>query len=478
MNRVWGNDMQYDVIIGLEVHAELKTESKCFCSCKNEYGSSPNRNCCPVCMALPGALPVLNKKAVEQTIRAGLALGFEINQTAIFERKNYFYPDLSKAYQISQLEKPICINGHLKVFDKEIPINRIHLEEDAGKLIHQDDLSMIDYNRCGVPLIELVTDALVEPHIETADEAIEFLTKLRQIYIYAGVADCEMEKGQMRADVNISLRPKGSKEFGTKVEMKNIMGFKSIHRAINYEIERQKEILDDGGVIVQETRKWDNDKGESYSLRTKENAEDYRYFPDPDLLAVNISNEEIQKIKESMPLLPDQLKKVFLEEYGLNEYDSDVILANKEVSDLYRACLEMYFQPKSVANWFTTEILARIKAEDKIQIDKENLVWIIKSVDEKKIRRNAAKDLLSYIWGTGLNAEAEAKKQGIMADMSSDAVFEILDKVLQEKASVVDQFKQEQDPKILNYLVGQVMKETRGKANAQEVMEKLKERLS
>lgn len=470
--------MQYDVVIGLEVHAELKTESKCFCSCKNEYGSSPNSNCCPVCMGLPGALPVLNRKAVEQTIRAGLALGFEINRTAIFERKNYFYPDLSKAYQISQLEKPICINGHLRVFDKDIPINRIHLEEDAGKLIHQDDVSMIDYNRCGVPLIELVTDALKEPHMETADEAIEFLTKLRQIYIYAGVADCEIEKGQMRADVNISLKPKGSKEFGTKVEMKNIMGFKAIHRAINYEIERQKEILDDGGEIVQETRKWDNDKGESFTLRTKENSEDYRYFPDPDLLAVNISDDEIKQIKDSMPMLPDEMKKKYLEEYGLNEYDTDVILADKEVSDMYRDCLKMYFQPKSVANWFTTEILARIKGGGTIQIDKENLVWIIRTVDEKKIRRNAAKDLLSYIWGTNLNAEQEAKRQGIMADMSSDLVFEVLDKVLLEKAQVVEQYKREQDPKILNFLVGQVMKETRGKANAQEVMEKLKDKIN
>jgi len=469
--------MQYDVIIGLEVHAELKTNTKCFCSCKNEFAGEPNSNCCPVCVGLPGALPILNKKAVEQTIRAGLALGFEINKTAIFERKNYFYPDLSKAYQISQLEKPICINGHLRVGEKDIPINRIHLEEDAGKLIHQGNSSMIDYNRGGVPLIELVTDALKEPHMETADEAIEFLTKLRQVYIYAGVADCEVEKGQMRADVNVSLRPKGSKEFGTKVEMKNIMGFKSVYRAINYEIQRQKEILEDGGVILQETRKWDNDKGESFTLRSKENSEDYRYFPDPDLLAVKISDEEIEKIKSTMPALPQELKKKYVEEYGLSDYDTEVILADKEVADLYKECLEIYFQPKTIANWFTTEILARTKGGSKIQVSKENLTWIIKAVDDKKLQRNSAKDLLSFIWGKELNAEEEAKKQGIMADLSSDIVFEVLDKVLKEKASVVEQYKQEQDPKILNFLVGQVMKETRGKANAQEVMEKLKEKI-
>ena len=250
--------MNYDVVIGLEVHAELKTASKVFCSCKNEAGSEPNTNCCPVCVGLPGSLPVLNKFAVEQTIRAGLALGFDINKTAIFERKNYFYPDLSKAYQISQLVKPICINGSLRIGEKDIPINRIHLEEDAGKLVHSNDGStLVDYNRGGVPLIELVTEALQEPHIESADEAVEFLEKLRQIYIYAGVADCIIEKGQMRADINISLKPKGSKKFGAKTEMKNIMGFKAVHRAIEYEIERQKDILDDGGIVEQETRKWD-----------------------------------------------------------------------------------------------------------------------------------------------------------------------------------------------------------------------------
>lgn len=469
--------MQYDVIIGLEVHAELKTRSKCFCSCKNEYGSSPNSNCCPVCVGLPGALPVLNRFAVEQTIKAGLALGFEINKTAIFERKNYFYPDLAKAYQISQLEKPICINGHLKVFEKDIPINRIHLEEDAGKLVHEGKETFVDYNRGGVPLIELVTDALKEPHMQTADEAIEFLTKLRQIYIYAGVADCELEKGQMRADVNISLRPKGSKEFGTKVEMKNLMGFKSIHSAINYEIARQKEILDDGGTVEQETRKWDFDKGESYTMRTKENAEDYRYFPDPDLLAVNITDEDIMRIKKHLPPLPDEIKEKYISQYGLSEYDTDVILADKKIADFYEECLAIYHKPKSVANWFTTEILARIKGGAGLGISKENLTWIIQAVDEKKIQRLTAKEFLANIWGKDINAESEAKKRGIMADLSLDFVLNILEKVLQEKSSVVMQYKSERDEKILNFLVGQVMKETKGKANAQEVKEKLKEKL-
>ena len=469
--------MQYDVVIGLEVHTELKTQSKCFCACKNEYNKVPNTNCCPVCVGLPGALPILNKYAVEQTIKAGLALGFDINDIAIFERKNYFYPDLSKAYQISQLEKPICINGHLKVGEKNIPINRIHLEEDAGKLVHEGGTPFVDYNRGGVPLIELVTDALLEPHMETADEAIEFLTKLRQIYIYAGVSDCEIEKGQMRADVNISLKPKGSKKFGTKVEMKNIMGFRSIHRAIEYEIARQKDILDDGGTVEQETRKWDFDKCESFTLRNKENAEDYRYFPDPDLLSVHISNADVERIKNSLPILPDELKQKFVGEYGLSDYDAEVILAEKPVADLYVQCLNEYFQPKTTANWFTTEILARIKGGAKLDISKDNLVWIIKSVDEKKIQRNSAKDLLSYVWGTNLNAQEEAKKQGILADLSDDFIMEVLNKVLADKAQVVEQFKREQDPKILNFLVGQVMRETHGKANAQDVLEKIKQKI-
>ena len=470
--------MQYDVVIGLEVHAELNTKTKCFCSCKNQYGQSPNSNCCPVCVGLPGALPVLNGEAVKKTIKAGLAMGFEINKTAIFERKNYFYPDLPKAYQISQLEKPICINGSLRIFDKDIPINRIHLEEDAGKLIHQGNISMIDYNRGGVPLIELVTDALKEPHIESADEAIEFLTKLRQIYIYAGVAECELEKGQMRADVNISLKPKGSAEYGVKVEMKNIMGFKSVYRAINYEINRQKEILDDGGTILQETRKWDDEKGESFTLRTKENSEDYRYFPDPDLIAIHISDEDIEEIKKSLSPLPDQLKQIYTSNYGLSEYDADVILADKKISDFYNQCVALYPQPKTIANWITTEILARIKNNEDIAISGENLIWIIKTVDEKKLQRNNAKELLSIIWGTDLDAQSEAKSRGLLSDLDQSVILGILDRVLKEKAEVVEQYKREKDPKILNFLVGQVMKASLGKANAQEIMQILREKLN
>ncbi len=471
--------MEYDVVIGLEVHAELKTNSKCFCSCKNEAGDEPNTNCCPVCIGLPGALPILNKFAVEQTIRAGLALGFEINRTAVFERKNYFYPDLAKAYQISQLVKPICINGSLRIGNKDIPINRIHLEEDAGKLVHgADGSTLVDYNRGGVPLIELVTDALKEPHIESADEAIEFLEKLRQIYIYAGVADCLIEKGQMRADVNVSLKPKGSDKYGTKVEMKNIMGFKSVYRAIQYEIERQRDILDDGGVIEQETRKWDDDKGINFTLRTKENSQDYRYFPDPDLLAVKIDDAKIDEIKRTMPMLPNELKEKYMNEYSLSEYDADVLLQFKHVSDFFNQCVADYNQPKTVCNWITTEIMARIKTESgagPILISKDNLVWLMKNVDNKKINRLSAKDVLSKVWGTDLSAENEAKRLNLIIDIDTGALDEIIKKIVEQNSNVVEQYKTANDPKILNYLVGQVMKETRGKANAGDVMAKIKE---
>ena len=275
----------YDIVIGLEVHAELKTKSKVFCSCKNQFGSLPNTNCCPVCVGLPGALPILNKKAVELVIKAGLSIDSEINNLAVFERKNYFYPDLAKAYQISQLVRPICVGGYIDLKERRVRVNRIHLEEDAGKLIHSTQAigTLIDYNRGGVPLMELVT----EPDITSADEAVEFLTKLRQRYIFADVADCKMEQGGMRCDVNISVKPKGSTVLGERTEMKNLNSFKSVHRAITYEANRQIEILRNGGKISQETRKWDDNHGKSISMRKKETSQDYRYFPDPDMLAVS-----------------------------------------------------------------------------------------------------------------------------------------------------------------------------------------------
>lgn len=470
--------MQYDVVIGLEVHAELKTNSKCFCSCKNESSNIPNTNCCPVCVGLPGALPILNKKAVELTVKAGLALGCEINNTAIFERKNYFYPDLSKAYQISQLEKPICVKGALEVNGKTIRINRIHLEEDAGKLVHSADGStLVDYNRGGVPLMELVT----EPDLTSVEDVIEFLTKLRQIYIYSGVADCLIEKGQMRADVNISLKPKGSNELGTRTEMKNLMGFRAIARAVKYEIERQKDLLDSGEEIQQETLKWDNDKGENFTLRTKEDSQDYRYFPEPDLLAVEIDDEFVEQTKNSMPKLPDELKNIYMTEYNLSEYDSDVLLQFKHVNDFFIECVKIYNKPKTVANWITTDIMGKIKTEfgaSPILISPQDMCYLMKNVDDKKINRINAKEVMFLVWDTDKSAEAETKRLNYIIDMSDDLVDGLVDKIFTDFANVVEQYKNEQDPKILNYLVGQVMREAKGKANAGDVMEKIKNKMN
>jgi len=469
--------MQYDVVIGLEVHAELKTNSKCFCSCKNESLNTPNTNCCPVCVGLPGALPTLNKKAVELTIKAGLALGCKINKTAIFERKNYFYPDLSKAYQISQLEKPICIDGSLEVKGKKIRINRIHLEEDAGKLIHSTDgTTLIDYNRAGIPLMELVT----EPDLTSVEDVVEFLTALRQIYIYSGVADCFIEKGQMRADVNISLKPKGSSKLGTRTEMKNLTGFRAIARAVKYEIERQKDLLDAGEQIQQETLKWNDDKGENYTLRTKEDSQDYRYFPEPDLLAVDIDEEFIKKTKQLMPKLPNELKHIYINDYMLSEYDTDVLLQFKHVNDFFLKCVNIYNKPKTVANWIITDIMAKIKTDSgasSILISPKNMCYLMKNVDEKKINKINAKKIMNLIWNTDKSAEDETKRLNYIIDMSDELVDNLINSIFTNFAHVVDQYKAEEDPKIINYLVGQVMREAKGKANASEVMEKIKNKL-
>ena len=388
---------QYDIVIGLEIHAELNTKTKVFCSCKNSFGETPNTNCCPVCVGLPGALPVLNKKAVENTIKAGLCVGCEINDLAVFERKNYFYPDLSKAYQISQLVRPICIGGGITLDSgKRIRINRIHLEEDAGKLIHKTKTigTLVDYNRGGIPLMELVT----EPDFSSADEAVEFLDKLRRTYIYSGVANCKMEEGGMRCDVNLSVKEKGSNALGTRTEMKNLNSFKMVKRAIEYEAKRQIEELENGGTIIQQTRKWDDNKGKSYSMRSKENSHDYRYFPDPDLLTVEIDRESVERIRKTIPLLAGDRIKIYVEQYNLPEYDAKILTNEKFVSDYFEKCLSLYSAPKQISNWIMTEILKILKenpCEDLNQIiSAENLVEIIKMVDTKEINRPNSKILL------------------------------------------------------------------------------------
>ncbi len=466
----------YDIVIGLEVHAELKTKSKVFCSCKNQFGSLPNTNCCPVCVGLPGALPILNKKAVELVIKAGLTIDSEINDLAVFERKNYFYPDLAKAYQISQLVRPICIGGHIDLKESRVRINRIHLEEDAGKLVHSTQAigTLIDYNRGGVPLMELVT----EPDISSADEAVEFLTKLRQRYIFADVAECKMEQGGMRCDVNISVKPKGSNVLGERTEMKNLNSFKSVHRAITYEANRQIEILKNGGKITQETRKWDDNHGKSISMRKKETSQDYRYFPDPDLLAVEISREEVETIRKSLPMMPEQLKERYIKDYGLSEYEADIITKDRDIVKYYNKAITLYKNPKIVANWLLTDILSKIKDEQdsQIKISPEDLAKILTLLGQAKISRTVAKDIFAKVWEEGADVDELAKTMGGSVD--NESLKNIIKNIVENNQKAVDDYHTSDTPeKVFRWFVGQVMKETKGKANAQTAEKIIKELL-
>lgn len=465
----------YDVVIGLEVHAELKTNSKVFCSCANKFGSEPNTNCCPVCIGLPGALPVLNKQAVKSTIKAGLCMGCEINDIAVFERKNYFYPDLSKAYQISQLVRPICIGGGVYVNGgaKFIRLNRIHLEEDAGKLVHKSEQvgTLIDYNRGGVPLIEMVS----EPDISNAEEAIQFLTGLRENLIYAGIAECKMEQGGMRCDVNISIKKKGSSELGTRTEMKNLNSFKAVARAIEYETNRQIEIVENGGKIIQETRKWDDERGKSLSLRTKETSQDYRYFPDPDLLSVKIDRSLVEEIKKTIPKLPFERRKQYTSEFGLTEYDAEVLTNDKEISDFYDECLKVYNEPKKVCNYCLTELLKHIeKTEESINIpiSAENFANIVRMVDKQLIGQANAKKLIEMCFNTDAKAEQLAKENNMLNDIDAGEIEEMVKKVIADNPKAVEDYKVNGD-KILTFFLGQVMRLSKGKAPANVVRELL-----
>lgn len=458
-------DTDYEIVIGLEIHAELDTETKVFCSCRNAFGSDPNTNCCPVCVGLPGALPVINKKAVEYTIKAGLAAGCEINNIAIFERKNYFYPDLSKAYQISQLEKPICINGGIMLDSgKYIRLNRIHLEEDAGKLIHRSVQAgtFIDYNRGGVPLIETVT----EPDISSAEEAVEFLTKWRQNLIFAGVANCKMEQGGMRCDVNLSVRKKGD-PLGTRTEMKNLNSFKSVYRAIEYEAERQIEEIKAGKTITQETRKWDDDKGKSFSMRSKEEAEDYRYFPDPDILTVEITRDDVESVKKTLPMLPIDRQHKYVEEYGLPEYDAKILTTEKYISDYFDEAVCLYNAPKDISNWIMTDLLKILKesdTEDLVSIiTPNNLVTIIKLITDKTVTRTNGKELFEKVCATHEDAMALAKKLGYLDQMSTEDMLKLIDTIFDRNPKAIEDYKTEPDD-VTNYFIGQMMRETRGKA--------------
>lgn len=451
--------MRYVPVIGLEIHAEMLTNSKVFCGCANEFGGAQNDRVCPRCSGMPGTLPVVNQGAVMLAARAGFALECTVNNYSAFDRKNYFYPDLPKAYQITQFQYPICTNGHIRVCDTDIRINRIHIEEDAGKLVHDDyeGISMADYNRCGVPLIEIVT----EPDFRTVEQVQRFVEEIALRLKYAGVCDSRMEQGSLRVDVNISIMPEGSSEFGTRAEIKNLNSVKAIGRAIEYEISRQSEILDKGGTVVQETRRFNDNHGDTKALRSKEEAHDYRYFPEPDIPPVYISDEELDEIRRSMPEMPNMRFKRYTEEYSLPAEDAGLIIANKAFSDFYDAAVKIYPSYKQVSNLMLVELNrclndSGLSAED-LKFSPENLAALVKMSDDGVISKNAAKDILRTMFESGKDPETIAKEKNLIMSNDTGELEAIVDKVIAENQDSVESYKSG-NQKVFGFLMGQVIR--------------------
>lgn len=470
---------KWETVIGLEVHVELSTETKVWCSCKNEFGAAPNTNCCPVCMALPGALPVLNARALEYTVMAGLALNCEIPHDAKFDRKNYFYPDNPSNYQISQLDLPLCVNGHVEIAmadgtTKQIRIQRIQLETDAGKLLHagddvaEADSSLVDFNRAGVPLIEIVS----EPDIRSAEEALAYLNKVRSIIKYCGVSDVKMEEGSMRCDVNISLRPAGSERYGTRAELKNVNSFSAAARGIEYEIKRQTAILEAGGEVEQETRSWRDAKGISVTLRSKEEAMDYRYFPEPDLPPVVLTAEEIDRLRQTLPELPDSIMHRMMNEYGLSAYDASVIVAEKEFAEWFDRTVTLAgtASAKAVANWQTNELNrvmnARGLGPDEIPLHPEQMAGMLKLIEQGTITGKIAKTVFEKMIESGKDAATIVKEEGLTQVADEGELLKIALEIVTANPKVVEDWKSGKASAV-QWFVGQMMKATRGRANPQ-----------
>ena len=462
----------YEIVIGLEVHSELSTKTKIFCSCSTEFGGEPNSHCCPICMAMPGTLPVLNKKVVEYAIKAGLATNCTIAKFSKNDRKNYFYPDLPKAYQISQYDMPLCTKGYVEIETengpKKIGLTRIHIEEDAGKLNHDEygRGSLVDLNRAGVPLIEIVS----EPDLRSAEEVDSYLKKLKSILEYIEVSDCKMQEGSFRADVNVSVRKKGEEKLGTRTEMKNMNSFRSITRAIEYETSRQIEILEQGGKIEQETLRWDEISGKTFSMRDKEDAQDYRYFPEPDLAIINVSDEMIDKIKKTLPEMPEIRLKKYIEEYKLPEYDSKILTSSKYLSDLFEKATKICNNPKSVSNWIMTEVTRILNEEEKepsqIPFTAEQLGKLILLIDKGTVSSKIAKKVLEELFKNPQDPENIIKEKGLTQISDEGAIKEVVQKILEANPQSIADFKAGKN-KALAFLVGQAMKETKGKANPQ-----------
>lgn len=479
--------MDYEVVIGCEVHVELKTKTKIFCSCPTDFGGEPNTHVCPVCLGLPGTLPVLNKKVLEYAIKAGLALNCEIAQFSKFDRKNYFYPDLTKAYQISQFDLPICKNGYIDIEtgkgEKRIGITRIHMEEDAGKLVHQGNTittsagSLVDYNRAGVPLIEIVS----EPDMRSAEEVLEFLSSLKAIIEYTGVSDARMEQGSLRCDVNLSLRPAGQIAFGTRAEIKNLNSFRSVERVIQYEINRQTDILESGGKVIQETRTWDESKGRTYSLRSKEDSDEYRYFPEPDLPPVIVMEDYIEKLRAELPEMPKEKRQRMIDKDGLPEYDAGIITASKALVDFYDAVHTYYGDAKKISNWIMGELLAKVNAEgielDALKIQPEQMAALLKLVDSGEISGKIAKKVFAEMFETGKNPDDIIKEQGLKQISDETELKTMIEQVAETNPKSVEDYKAGKT-KALGFLVGQIMKQSRGQANPAVINRLLVEKLN
>ena len=474
--------MQFEAVIGLEVHAQLKTKTKIFCSCPASFGAPPNTHTCPVCLGMPGVLPVLNKKVVEYAMLMGIATNCAIAGNSRFARKNYFYPDLPKGYQISQYELPIAQNGHIDIetngVKKRIGITRIHMEEDAGKLVHDPSrpYSMVDFNRTGVPLIEIVS----EPEIRTFEEAGAYLRKLRSILRYLDICDGNMEEGSFRCDANVSIRPEGTAPFGTRTELKNLNSFKNVEKAIQYEIERQKDVLLEGGKIVQETRLWDPAKNCTTSMRGKEEAHDYRYFPDPDLLPLVIDDFWINELTKKLPELPDEKKERFISEYGLPEYDAGVLTSAIELAGYFEACVKEFNSPKQVSNWVMGALLGLLNTEGKTiedsPVSSANLARLLKLIDQNIISGKIAKTVFEEMAETGKSPEEIIREKDLVQVTDVSAIEEMITKLIGSCPKEVGDYKAGKT-KVLGFFVGRIMKETKGKANPEIVNRILKEKL-
>lgn len=473
--------MEWEIVMGLEVHTELATKTKIFCGCSTEFGGEPNTHVCEICSGMPGTLPLLNKRVVEFAIRTGVATNCTITQNNKFDRKNYFYPDLPKAYQISQLYLPICRNGYIEVNTKDgekkkIGIHEIHMEEDAGKLIHDEfeDCTLVDYNRCGVPLLEIVS----EPDFRSAEEVIDYLSKLRAILQYTDVSDCKMQEGSLRADVNLSVRPKGQAEFGTRTEMKNLNSFHAIERAIAYEAQRQIELIEDGEKVVQETRRWDDNKGYSYAMRSKEDAQDYKYFPEPDLPPIEISDGQIEEIKSTMPELPEEKRERYLNELGLPEYDTGIITGDIALVKFFESTLEKCDSPKDVANWIMGEVMKLLNDSATLTennpLKPEALAAVINMVKSNKINRGTGKKVLEKVFTDGVDPEKYVEENNLAQVTDLSALRPIIEQVIAENEKSVSEYKAGKT-QAMGYIMGQAMRALKGKAPAQEVQKILKE---